>query len=59
MTREALRDAMLVSGELEKYKKTPNWEMALGMYKQATGNLRISLDCCVDHYLTIKKWLTK
>lgn len=58
MTREQLRDTMKVSGELERYNKTPNWDLAFDLYKQSTGDKEVSIKCS-SCFGKVKKWLTK
>lgn len=58
MTREELRDTMLVSGELANLKKTPNWILAFELYKQSTGDKEVSTGCG-SCFRKVKNWLIK
>lgn len=58
MTREELRDIMLVSGELERFKRTPNWEKAFEMYILDTGDKQVSPQCGTC-FKKVKNWLTR
>jgi len=58
MTREELRDKMLVSGELERFNKSDNWAKAVELYKNMTGDKEVSLGCGTC-YKKIKVWLLK
>ena len=58
MNRTELRDTMLLTGELERFTKTPNWERAFELYKTETGDYEVSLGCG-NCYAKVKKWLTK
>ncbi len=58
MTREELRDKMLVSGELERFGPTENWKAAFELYKAQTGDYQVSVKC-QDCFRKIKKWLTR
>ena len=58
MTRTELRDKMLVSGELERLKKTELWSLAFEMYKQETRDFEVSFGCG-NCFHKVKKWLTR
>lgn len=58
MSRTELRDMMTVSGELVRFKKTPNWNMAFELYQQETGDKQVSADCGTC-FKKVKNWLTR
>ncbi len=58
MTREELKTIMLQSGELERFKKTPNWEKAFEMYKGETKDYEVSVGCS-GCFKKVKNWLNK
>ena len=58
MTRTELRDTMRTSGELERWQKSPNWELAFELYKRETKDLEVSLGCS-NCYGKVKAWLIK
>ena len=58
MTREELRDTMRVSGELERLKKSENWDKAFEMYKAQTKDYEVSTGCHTC-FTKVKRWLTQ
>lgn len=58
MSRSELRDIMLLSGELARLKKTPNWEIAFELYKSETGDKQVSTECGTC-FKKIKNWLSR
>lgn len=58
MTREELRDKMMVAGELERFTKTENWKQAFELYKFETKDKEVSLECS-GCFKKIKNWLTR
>jgi len=49
---------MLVSGELERPKRTPLWEEAFELYKSETRDFEVSFSCGNCFY-KVKTWLLK
>ncbi len=58
MTREELRHAMLITGELEQFTKSDNWQKAFELYKKETKDYEVSFGCA-SCYRKIKAWLNK
>jgi hypothetical protein len=59
MTRQELRDTMLVNGELERFDKdNTNWIAAFELYKSLTGDYQVSVKCSKCFH-TVKIWLKK
>ena len=58
MTKEEVKNALVQSGELERFNKTDLWEKAFALYKAETKDYDVSVGCS-NCFIKVKNWLLR